>query len=112
MRPISANPITKKKEWKTDSQKLGSISHEIRPLCDSGSRSRSSNGSSLRADLGSGGGRGSRSSSGVNGLLSDGLVVGAIAGDVSGLGALVADLAGGAQGTAVGGSAVAGDVTL
>jgi hypothetical protein len=88
-------------------------------LCDSGSRSRSRNGSSLGASLDSGDSRGggnrSRSSSygSING--GDGgrgsLGVGrAVAGDVASLGTLVADLTGGAEGAAVGGSAVARDV--
>ena len=107
--------LLQKERMETGSHELGSISHKSRPLCDGGGRSRSRNWSSLRAGLASGGGRSSRGrnrSSSINRLLNGSLVVGAVARDVTGLGALVADLAGGAQGTAVGSSAVAGDVAL
>lgn len=85
-------------------------------LCDGGSRSRSHNGGSLGAGLNGSGSSSSssrgRSSGGVDGRLSgSSLSVGrAVARDVAGLGALVADLAGGAERTTVGGGAVAGDV--
>lgn len=94
-------------------------------LCDGSGRSRSRNGGSLGAGLGSSSGSssnwgGSRSrswscgGSGINGVdsrLSAGLGVGrAVAGNVAGLGALVADLAGGAERAAVGSSAVTRDV--
>lgn len=61
----------------------------------------------LGADIG-----GSRSGNLVQRRLSDGLAVGAVAGDVASLRALVADLAGGAQRAAIGGRAVTGDVAL
>ncbi|KAL4954916.1 hypothetical protein BDW69DRAFT_162183 [Aspergillus filifer] len=70
-------------------------------LCDSGGGSRN------RGSIGA-----VDSSSSSNARLSGGLVVGAIPGDVAGLGALVANLASRAQGTAVRSSAVARNVTL
>lgn len=95
------------------------VTHEAKPvcLCDSGSRSGSRNGGSLGASLDSshssrGSSRG-RSDGGINGGNSSRGslgVCGTVARDVAGLGTLVADLAGGAEGTAVGGSAVTGDV--
>lgn len=86
-----------------------------RPLCDSSGGS-SCNGSSLSAGLnGDGGGnRGRRSNRGssrsrLSSLL--GLVL-AVARDVAGLRALIANLAGGAQRATVGSGAVTGDMTL
>jgi hypothetical protein len=95
------------------------VTHEAKLvcLCDSGSRSSSRNGGSLGASLDS-----SHSSRGSSRGRSDGSinggdssrgclgVGGTVARDVAGLGTLVADLAGGAEGAAVGGSAVTGDV--
>lgn len=77
-----------------------------------GRRSNRRRNLSSALDSSSGGG-GSRSSSRLNcWLRCVRLVVRAIPRDVTGLGALVADLAGRAQWTAVGGSAVTRDVTL
>lgn len=97
---------------------MGSINFEPHScLCDSGSRSSRRNRGSLCASLGGGGGggagsRGSRSSSGgrLSRLLGSGLVVGAVPGDVTSLGTLVADLASRAQGATIGGGAVTRDV--
>lgn len=79
-------------------------------LCDGGSRSRSRNGDGLGAGLNGSGHRGSGSRSCVDSR-GTGLGVGrAVAGDVAGLGALVADLTGGAERATVRGGAIARDV--
>ena len=77
------------------------------PLCDSSGGS-CCDGSSLSAGFNSNGGnRGSRSR--LSSLLN---LVLALPGDVAGLRAFIANLAGGAQRATVGSSAVTGDVTL
>lgn len=81
-------------------------------LCDSGSGSRGSNGDFGSRLDGNGSNRNGGGGTSLGGLLGSGLVVGAVPRDVASLGALVADLAGGAEGTTVGSGAVTGDVAL
>ncbi|KAB8278040.1 hypothetical protein BDV30DRAFT_154476 [Aspergillus minisclerotigenes] len=113
----SRQALIQKRKKETRLPKMGSINFEPHScLCDSGGRSSRRNRGSLCASLGGGGAgsRGSRSSSGgrLSRLLGSGLVVGAVPGDVTSLGTLVADLASRAQGATIGGGAVTRDVAL
>lgn len=81
---------------------------QVVPLCDSSGGS-CCDGSSLRAGF-SGNSSGGRGGVGLSSL--SGLVAWTLPRNVTGLRALVADLAGRAQRTTVGSGAVTGDVTL
>lgn len=108
---LGRNPNTKGR-MEIDSLEVGIGILEGRQmvlLCDSSGGS-CCNGSSLRADFSGRGGRGSGWR--VSRLLSSRLVGWAFPRDVTGLRALVADLAGRAQWATVGSSAVTRDVTL